>query len=508
MPKDKWTKPAIIFIDDAPVHARTLSEQMERRGISASFQRIVPDDWTQQFGGATLPKALAWDEIDCAFVDLDLSGEGPDHSIAAGGLAGGTVFLPEIRKRAPWLPVISCSGYYSCEGNSPSNEPFVLEAGLFPFDAILPRGMGKKLDHEAWLQFFRRAECNALVRTLGEDYRMSGKMEAVEVRAVNDIFSGAGIDPESARKVLSRTFYTAQWLSLETVAPGYSGAATYRAIVGDRSERGSRESEWLVKLSASPSTLQKELNAHHRLQRSGMSLLRSVPTLWHTVVCADRIAGIAYQFASGTNDGATFLQTHLLDEFVKRVQRLLNEFFSGATGRIEPYASALSEVMPTGDEYRDAVASLHPGASQERLRALAGGKAYEIGAQSVRYSRTLLHGDMNVRNFMFGERDVMIDFANSSVGPLASDLAGLCASVLLQHEPAREGFRFHIGLSSCDSPWISHIVEPFLTEPDDRMIFSELLAAYLVGALRWSAIPSETKLWVRETMAQADKTAA
>jgi CheY-like chemotaxis protein len=492
MRDERWSSPQIALVDDQPPYREILEDGLRRKGINASVDVFAPMSSKATLGGCQLPEGVEWDKYDLAFVDLDLSGRHARAAVFAGDLAGGSEILPEIRHRAPWLPVLSCSGFYQ------SGDFFILIAGTFPFDAHFPKPLESQLDNDAWCDLFNAAERNALVRTLGQGFADS-REKGVDVRAATNALEASGLDPVDVRAVLGRLFYDRESVSLEPVPPGFSGASTFRAKAMQRSLDGARESDWLVKLGSSSVRLQGEAEAHLHFQRAGIGMLRSVPLLWPNVVRSGRVSAIAYQFAANTVDGVEAVSMWGAEAALTRFTKLLLAFHSTSVQQTAPHSSLFDSKAPSGPDYREVVESLTDGETKSLLLELSG--AHQAPShrlsQLVTYSSSLLHGDLNIRNFMLGERDILIDFEYAAVGPVAIDLAGFSASLLLYARSLRAGCSFDASTTTLILPCTTELVETVLTTSDDNLLYAEFVVSYLAGALRWPAIPRETKEWVR-----------
>jgi hypothetical protein len=484
-----WSDPRLLFIEDQLPFPASLRERLVARGIRATMDVKAPTDWTKPFGGCDLPTGNEWDSYDAALVDLDLSGKptlDPNDD-----LAGGSLFLPAIRDHAPWLPVICCSGYYS------KRPGFILDAGLYPFDGHLPKQLETELTGPRWFEVLEAVSLNAQVRTVGESYRKS-KKSPPEIRG-SDSLKQSDLDPIGAGEAIRLLFHFAEWVAVERVPEGFSGAKTFRAVVGMPAKTGGRQGSWLVKLSRSPSTLQREIAAHLLMQRSGSGMLRTVPTVWDNVVCAHRIGAIAYQFATGTINGHEFIMANGLDKFLDVVVPVLKEFYGPHNTRVASLSETVIEVRPSGSDLDKQLLQLADSEVRQRLQELASDRSDVIGLRTIQFTHSLLHGDLNIRNIMLGERTVFIDFANSSPGPVASDVAGLVSHILLYVPAARNHVRIFAAPLRLEVPFAKTLMSSLLSEAGDQTLYHELLILYLASALRWDLDPS-TREWILETL--------
>ncbi|MDP2314792.1 MAG: isochorismatase family protein [Pseudomonadota bacterium] len=256
--------------------------------------------------------------------------------------------------------------------------------------------------------------------------------------------AGAVIDtelPEVDQALIGSLFRDSARVSLQPLAGGFSGARVYRARSHD--DLGHRQADTVVKLGPS-SLLGPERAATERIAEI---LGNNVPTV-RGYVDFGAHAGLRYSWASmGQGAVRTFKamwEEGVHDDTVERVLRVtfeevLEPFWSAARYERLPLVEYFGFVRFAPHVRANVEAVLgHP--PDEELLVFPGGftarnlcLSYEqdLADLPVFHGEThlvaQLHGDLNFANILVDARDNvwLIDFARSSSGPVATDLAKL-----------------------------------------------------------------------------------
>ena len=109
-----------------------------------------------------------------------------------------------------------------------------------------------------------------------------------------------------------------------------------------------------------------------------------------------------------------------------------------------------------------------------------------------------LHGDLHLRNILLGERNVLIDFARSKMGPLVLDLAKFASDLLLRVDELRTD-EFPVSIEN-KNHLLLQVLYPinnlFNFNKDDIILYDIFLKIYLAIALDYPDVDDKAKEWV------------
>jgi CheY-like chemotaxis protein len=482
-------KVKVLLVDDRPGIENTLQKALQANGIEAETYMCVAKGETSLDIDPPLPASWELQDFDLALVDLELMPAQDTRTVRPADLAGGHVVLPELRSRAPWLPVIGYSQLF----NSQHVQATLPSGGAFGFDAHLPRQflVSDDFTRAMWEQILACAGRRRDEYVLGIGSHGSPKVH---------ISSPLQKDLEDRYKVglslLKRCFHFAQQITVERLEPGYSGAAVYRVYSQGEGDVSAGEGQWVWKISDTPFRLHEECQRHQAMMRAGLDFARAVPVLWRGVLVQQRIGCIAYHFAKGYNSApracdemgeARVLRMigHQLVGFyysagIQRrvVDKLVNDWFQWSLGEMGRVASNIG------------------GAIDSELTSLLSG----AGA-SVRCLWARVHGDLHLGNIMVNgdaarNNDVIfIDFARSNDGPVVLDLATLQVDLLIRY-PSSHGR--HLSLPAFLDQL--GITGSLVFGEDDEALFITFTRLLLLRALKYPSVNADIKKWIRELL--------
>jgi Ser/Thr protein kinase RdoA (MazF antagonist) len=110
-----------------------------------------------------------------------------------------------------------------------------------------------------------------------------------------------------------------------------------------------------------------------------------------------------------------------------------------------------------------------------------------------------VHGDLHLQNVMLDNsgKDILIDFARASSGPVVVDIATLAADVLMRYPHLRHGLPKLGG----DTLEVERMIQTFSTstswDQDDKNLFQLLVRVTLLRALGFSDTDETARTWIR-----------
>ena len=256
----------------------------------------------------------------------------------------------------------------------------------------------------------------------------------------------------------------------------------------------------MIKLSHSPAKLHKEVQAHTRMTRSGIEYARNVQLLWSGVLVENRTAGIVYQFAHGTKEAATLIEDDekTIEDVCSRIGKILQDFYAKGTACRDLPANVLVKWGPEANFLLNAASAIRTGDTADLLRALAANKPTRHLATSVTFRQSLIHGDLHLGNVMLGDRDVLIDYARSDVGPVVLDVARLAVDLLVRAPMLHEAVLPKFGTTGVSRfSKALHLVSSGLKlDADDCMLGDMFLRVLLAQCLNYDSVTTDTKTWI------------
>ena len=486
----------ILLVDDMASMETELSRALSDIGIEHQIDYRCPKDPDRRFG-CPLPEGAELDKFDLAIIDLELFPLKRSIEYSADDLRGGTEVLPYLRIESPWLPVIAVSRLFHS-----SAKHFLAVAGSFGFDGHLPREVlsSDLFNRRLWDGLVERAALLRRRAALGDEYR--GRGMGTDVDVPRPLEGELELSHPGWRDTVGSLFHFAKKVVLKSLAGGYSGAKVFKSYVHMNS--GGHEGEWLVKLSRSPSKLFREVRAHLNVTRTGLEYARSVPLLWSVPIVFDHTAGIAYQFARGTEEAASWLAGGgAVDELCRRLESLLFPCYRGRSRSRGVKGRLLAKWSPRSEQLRGCASELLNSERRDLLLAVADQSEEGNWGEVIEYQESWIHGDLHLSNILLGSRDVMIDFAWSESGPIAVDAARLTVDLLLRR-PELRGFGVPTWLDEAAPVMkaIHPLKELFDLEEGDRQLFDDLCVLWIAASTQFDSVPDDTKIWCASALNQ------
>jgi hypothetical protein len=482
----------ILLVDDIPNIKYDIQTSLKNNGFVPSIEYVEPTQRELLLSGCQMPSNAALEEFDFALIDLELffpsNQNGPDLI----DMQGGTQILPYLRKHAPWLPAIAESRLFLRDVRHES----LHLTGCFGFDGTIARDFftSDRTNRQSWDDLRKGAELRRLRSLVGDAY-------VFEAQPIVHFANSDEDEPlaESLRRAqcaVGTVFHGSKSVTLDSLAPGFSGAEIYRALVVD-SEQPNRASYWIAKVSSSPSKLHEEATAHTRMMKAGHEFAVSVPLLWRDVVVRDHVGVLAYRFAEGTEPASRRAGVNL-EQTLREVATVVRRFHGEESGWSVDQATPREVVRrfaPSAGRMATAVALLPPACKQLYAR-LVDSNSGVLGT-TIRYRSALIHGDLHFDNILLGDRSVLIDFAKSAPGPLAVDLARLHADFYRVSVMASNSI---VGTWSDDSHPFWRAMPSYRDSAgfgtEDQVLFDILTWTYVVGFLAYEDTPDSLRDWL------------
>lgn len=446
-----------------------------------------------RFCGAKLEEAV-FDEYDIALVDLELTSpwvSSLDHNRES--LRGGTEVLPYLRAQAPWLPVI-------CESKLLSHDaPHIFTAaGSYGFDGLFPQPLLDRhslFSKKLWDEIYTNAVHHRRVAAIGPTYDGKSRLEPLKISQA--LLNGLGSHGSSFEALLKVAFHFAERLVVTQVPAGFSGAWVYHVTARGGEQLNERPGYWLAKVSTSPSKLNREIQKHLMMTRSGSDFTISVPLLWRGVLVEGRLGMIAYRFADGTQPAA---QVKDLEKVITATADVLRRFYTTA---VETEGSTrdliLREFGPWLPGLRESLESVPPS-----FHPFANAVIDETDGtlmQDMTYRKQMIHGDLHLGNIMIGDSPVLIDFAGSRLAPVAVDAARLAADLFARFPDLREAKLPRWKEQSALMTAMRPLLDIFALGTQDEILFFDFLALDLWDLTRYDSTDAPLRAWIKQVLA-------
>ncbi len=427
----------ILLIDD---HQNT--EQFVNTGMRAmigsdftmqSLRPITNNGIETMFGLPELQRASFYEQFDLIFLDLELKGEigklknkttyDPDD------LQGGSLILPQIRNLAPWLPVI---GFSQLLDNDSAYWLSVITS--FGFDATISKSYfeSNKRTTADWRNLFESVKHRrqAIARGLELSYSKAGT--SIPIVDMNESLRKTFDNANQFESLVAGVFPFAKSISLQEISPGFSGARVFSALVKSSTETGARNGHWLLKISQEVAKLNAECQSHSEVYRRGVPFARTVPLIWPGIIVENGMAAIAYQFAENSTVGPSYLRKEGFVKLLEKLRILLNSYYeSGRTDESAVLGALLQRTLPSSKKLEETAATMQSWIlGQDYLRLVREVNTLTLD-KHISFTSSLIHRDLHLSNVLLGERDVIIDFALSAVGPLAFDYARIVVDTII-----------------------------------------------------------------------------
>ncbi len=349
-----------------------------------------------------------------------------------------------------------------------------------------------------WEPIVDRAQHLRLKATLGERYAAGDSLKNID--ASQDLQCQMDRDFPSWREILSAMFYFSDNLTLEELKGGYSGAKTLRVFARLGHKYASQEGQWLCKISPRPAKIYRELNAHLSTMRSGLEFARSVPPLWRSPIVCQGIGAIAYQFAADTKEAASMVDGDVA-YVCRRVKKVLKALYRDTTKERSIRAHVLRDWALSYSALEEVLARCGVPSEFPWVADLVEGKEAGALGESVSYRAAWIHGDLHLGNVLFGDYDLLIDFAGASKGPVCIDAARLAVDLMIRRTDLRA-----LELPNWDSSShplmqaFSSLKAVFKLGRSEVTLFHDFILLFLLAHLSYDSVDSETKTWIRASL--------
>lgn len=485
----------IVVIDDEKRAVDRIVRALGRVGFPVHAVLLCPEEGrlTEPLLGLSELTTTSLAEYDLAMVDLELEAlhrrQRESIRYHPDDLRGGSEILPHIRREAPWLPVVGYSKLFDFE-----IESFLAVVGSFGFDGMVQRAMfdDSWLTHELWDLVLRQVQEARRRAVLGPGYLNADK-KTVDVRypdALASEFTALGSGWEELFQLM---FHFSTVVSLQPLSSGFSGATVIRATVTSQLDVGSQTGSWVVKVSTSRGKLWEECRAHSHLAKAGLPMARSVPLLWEGLVISRNLAGIAYQLASEADDALRVLRRDGSEAALVRIRPILQEFHESANRDHYPLGKLLLRAVSSTDRVLTAIAAIPTWKFGQEWRRSIDGFPAPMLDRTVFVTAGLIHGDLHLRNILFGQRDVLIDFAETKAGPIVYDVARLLTDVLLAESTTLD----RVSTADHGDPIVASLLMTLTggswKTQQDRMVFDASFQLCLAQAVTYESLDPATQ---------------
>ena len=420
--------------------------------------------------------AESFKDIDYCFIDIEL---GPAINPDINDMWGYEIVLPRIRQYAPWLPCACISRYLT------GKPEIIASLGVLDFDGIYPKKVitegsitNPNFNAERWEEMLYEMSIKRISSITGNSvFLIKSLVDNYNQYNINlsDGVKSKGIikNEDNFKQLLSILNLGGTRISVDETKPGFSGAEMVRFASYGEDENGKIQSYWILKWSHNIIKLEKESLANRLLFMRGLHRSLMVPMLYPHVINWKGIAYIIYPFE---NEATTALE-YLRDNMISSLQVHLSEICKGLYSHNTINSVSPSDILIKWCNLsKEILASLY-------LHGIE--RNYEI-------TSTLIHGDLHLRNIMISSaRPVLIDFARSSVGPIAVDAAKLTIDTLVFISPhiinttslSYEGILEEADIGCIIKPFVS-----YLTQQDDKKMFDLALIAYAITYSTYSDV--------------------
>lgn len=484
----------ILVVDDMKNVVKEISSCFKKFGYTLDIEFHCPDDRDKPYGGCELPKELALDDFDFAFIDLEIfPGQVEAFHYSPEDLRGGTEILPYLRRNAPWLPVLGYSRLFT-----EKSRDWLLEVATgFGFDGYASRNIfsDKSLTKGSFDELLGRLKLQRMKHTLG--YAYSGD-ESIQVDISDELGNELGENVGDYQRLLRKLFFFAGKIVVEPLRCGWSGASVVRVFAKQAEAEVPREGEWLVKLSTSPWKLTQEANAHFHMMRSGFDSAMYTPMLYGNVVGFRNHGAIVYQFAKGTLDGIEFLeQTGDAEKLARSAVQLLVSFYGQLHSDRNIASKMLAPWLPSKQDMRYSAMTLGSGRIYAILSQLITDKFPESFSRSVKYQKALIHGDLHCGNIMIGKKNLLIDFAHCQSGPIVLDLAKLVSDLVVRCENLQsDNLPTWMPKNQPIEKVLKLLREKFALGGGEQELFDTCLGLLLAQSLNYDSVSDKSKQWI------------
>ncbi|MFH1465058.1 MAG: phosphotransferase [Pseudomonadota bacterium] len=483
-----------LIVDDNLMAIGHLLRGMREVGVNIEPVIVHPKEFHEDFT-TQLPDPATLDDVDIAFVDIELGEDFIEvHGLISPlSVQGGSQVLPWLREHCPWIPVFAWSRLIRYQQ---SKEGLRAIAASFPFDAFLPKpllcedNVGRShpdWNMPFWNWLYRSAVNNRLFAQLRNNWR-------------NPLFPDASIAIDCSpilRTALDDAYGNNSWTTLLTrffsgfsnrctvtpLSSGFSGASVVKVRCEPIDLRAAY-TEWVVKLSRSPSKLQREVVAHGNLLLEGRYISHVVPLRCDSVLAVGGVGAIAYAFSAGSpaSDCINKTDANLLAEVISLL-------YAGKT--IVP-CEDFNGVMPIVGDFNELTSIAYSSGSPlpGLISSLLEEGVHSVIGRTLEFSESLVHGDLHLDNILLGKgRLILIDWARKRYAPVAYDRAKILT----------DSFRRNVytlpstPLDGSGWPWFNPVHVAFASTDDDLVlcrIYSVLLYTKL---LSFSDVPSDVK---------------
>ena len=484
----------ILVVDDQKSIQAEILKSLRTIVVEADVDILVPVEPGWPYG-CSFPDGKEWDQYDLAIVDLELFPAKDPIEYEEGDLLGGSEVLPYIRRQAPWLPVLAVSRLFKTQSNL-----FLAVAGGFGFDGHIPRDLFEtdakragSLRRPHWDGVVNRAVSLRHHALAGP----SNNQGNPTIRADDALKRHLDSELPGWKTLAQASFGFATEIALEPMKGGFSGAVPLKAYVKSVDSGAAFEGEWVWKVSRSPWKLQREAEAHLRLQRAGFPFSRIVPLLWPGVMVTDRLGGLAYQFAGLTQEAAEVLGDVGSPEAYQRIAKVLGALYSRRTPQRDAVGEILRSNLPV-ERVRSGYDLLVACDAKTLLGAVLDSGPDKRLVETVEYQSAYTHGDLHTGNIMLGTTDLLIDFAWARTGPVAADAAKLVSDLLLRI-PGLRAPALPAWAGVPDD--LEALKQVFSLNEGDKTLFRFFLLAFLTESLAYPSLSDAQKDWISAFLA-------
>jgi hypothetical protein len=486
----------ILIVDDQVPWIDEMKEKVEV--VFADPSEVVPINRVSE--AMELFKIPGYfDQYDLAVVDLEL---GAADTSKLADLHGRDKILPEIRRRACWLPVILMSRHIT-------GDPNIL-AQLTPhdFDAVVPKGLvnDKTASGQMWSSLRTMSALSRIAHLTGRSTSvlqglLDGKLDLVYGEGVrNQLLSVFPSEEEvetTLKDLLKLMEFSSDKIVLDDLIQGFSGLVVVRALC----QRGAKETQWILKIGRSKSKLDRELMAHRKMFMDGFTRRMSVPVIWWRPVVWRGVGIIAYEFERDTQTLFASIDPSQPQKAFKDLCPALKDLYALSESRtMIPRKIVEETLIAKKDSGLDRFPKILKLLAKESDRILDEPIKVKCGAE---------HGDFHARNVLIGPHGpTLIDFSHYDgmhgvpLRDLAKVLVDLCFFRKLKIPMI--DLITETALSREDT---ADLVNEYILDPnngpslDEKRLFSWLIRCQLCNYLGYGDVPPESKKEAEQLLA-------
>jgi len=493
----------ILLVDDHESTYKEIITQLKSIGVEATIDFFQIQEGSSYPIVDRLPKGSELNKYHLALIDLELYGAKRSYDYQPEHLSGGTIVLPYLRKKSPWLPVIAYSRLFSEE-----TEYFVSVAGSFGFDGHIQRKLfqSNSMNKKLWDLIIESASIIRKKSLFNQDYQKKD----IEIRIDSEILKGLDEYFSGWKSVINDLFFFSDCVAIEKLFSGFSGALPFRIKAMSKYKDRPIEGNWFIKFSDNAYKLNEEVYNHKQFFISGVDFAKTIPLLWDNVAKSENTAAIVYQFASNMELAFTFFEKEekLETSFSKISNLLLNIYSRNKIGYDNRTIKSLLI-----EEYSN---NLHLRNSIEPIRNIRLTNIFKIVFENksadnfanlhslLEVSTGWIHGDLHLKNIMFGKEDLLIDLARSRIGPIVMDLARIATSIycngygMLNESPP---FLFN---STQITYNLKRLFDSTITRDGDKLAYNYFLLFELVLIYGYSDTSLATKNKIKTYLRSVD----